>query len=214
MQHKNVKQTAEHAPRMRRDSYRKRMELISSATEMFLELGYEAASMNQLVSRTRSSKSTLYKHFESKEGLFIAVLDESLREHLASVYDLDLTRLSIEGGLSKIADTALEVLTSEMGIGFARIVYAESERIPEVGRLYYEHGPQLGIRGLASYLREMNSAEKIDCRNPDAAAEYFWGMLLHKPMLDRYCGVTAPMSTSVRKRYIKRIVRDFTATFL
>ena len=82
--------------KMRKDAILKRKELIEHATEMFLEMGYEKASMNNLVKRSGSSKSTIYKHFRSRQALFIAVLDEIIRDHLDPIENLDLTPLSIE----------------------------------------------------------------------------------------------------------------------
>lgn len=194
---------------MRKDSYRKRISIVENATEMFIELGYAKASMNLLVKRTGCSKSTLYKHFESKEALFIAVIDEALKDHLYQLQELDLANMSLEQGLSKIARAGLDVITSHKHVSICRIVYAEAERIPIVGQIYYEHGPKRGISGVAFYLKQMVSAGEIKCKNPSIAAEHFWGMLLHKPMLERYCGLTKPMSKTKANRYVNKIVKEF-----
>ena len=93
---------------LRKDSLRKRLELIDYATDMFIELGYDKASMNQLVKRSGCSKSTLYKHFESKEALFIAVIDDALQDHLAPIDDINLAELDVEEGLRRIADAGMD----------------------------------------------------------------------------------------------------------
>ena len=73
--HQAAQQKAEPAvKKMRKDAIQKRKELIKHATEMFLEMGYEKASMNNLVKRSGSSKSTIYKHFRSRQALFIAAV--------------------------------------------------------------------------------------------------------------------------------------------
>ena len=60
--------------KMRKDAILKRKELIKYAMEMFLEMGYEKGSMNNLVKRSGSSKSTIYKHFRSRKVISFEVL--------------------------------------------------------------------------------------------------------------------------------------------
>ena len=200
--------------KMRKDAMLKRKELLKHATEMFLEMGYEKASMNNLVKRSGSSKSTIYKHFRSRQALFIAVLDEKLRDHLAPIENLDLTTLSIEEGLKLIGRTGIKVITSKDHINLCRIIYAEAERIPHVGRTYYEHGPKRGMAGVAKYLSTMVEKGKIRCIDPALAAQCFWGMILHKPMLERYCGIKEPMTSREQKNYIEKIVDSFISSFI
>ena len=200
--------------KMRKDAILKRKELIKYATDMFMEMGYEKASMNNLVKRSGSSKSTLYKHFRSRQALFIAVLDEKLRDHLAPIENLDLTTLSVEEGLKLIGRTGIKVITSKDHINLCRIIYAEAERIPHVGRTYYEHGPKRGMAGVAKYLSTMVEKSKIRCTNPSLASQYFWGMILHKPMLERYCGIKGPMTTKEQKNYIDKVVDSFISSFI
>ena len=199
---------------MRKDAILKRKELIKYATEMFLEMGYEKGSMNNLVKRSGSSKSTIYKHFRNRQALFIAVIDEKLRDHLVPIENLDLTVLSIEEGLKLIGRTGIKVITSKDHINLCRIIYAEAERIPHVGKIYYEHGPKRGMEGVAKYLSTMVERGRIRCATPSLAAEYFWGMILHKPMLDRYCGIKGPLTTREQKYYVDKVVDYFISSFI
>ena len=213
--HETDQRTAEPAvKKMRKDGILKRKELIKFATEMFMDMGYEKASMNNLVKRSGSSKSTIYKHFRSRQALFIAVIDEKLRDHLAPIENLDLTTLSIEEGLKLIGRTGIKVITSKDHINLCRIIYAEAERIPYVGKVYYEHGPERGIGGVAKYLSTMVEKGKIRCADTSLAAEYFWGMILHKPMLDRYCGISGPLTTREQKNYVDKAVTSFISAFI
>ncbi len=202
------------AKKMRKDAILKRKDLIKHATEMFLELGYEKASMNNLVKRSGSSKSTLYKHFRSRQALFIAVLEEELRDHLAPIENLDLTTLSLEEGLKLIGRTGLKVITSNHHVNLCRIIYSEAERIPYVSKTYFEHGPKRGMAGVAKYLSAMVEKGRIRCADPGMASQYFWGMILHKPMLERYCGIKGPGTTRARKDYIEKVVDSFMAAFV
>ena len=213
--HQSDRQQGEPAvKKMRKDAIQKRKELIKHATEMFLEMGYEKASMNNLVKRSGSSKSTIYKHFRSRQALFIAVLDEIIRDHLNPIENLDLIPLSVEEGLKLIGRTSLKVITSKDYVNLARIIYAEAERIPYIGKTHYEHGPKRGIAGVAKYLATMAEKGRIKCADPDTAAEYFWGMMLYKPMIERYCGIIGPLTTQERNTRVDKTVDSFISAFI
>lgn len=50
--------------------------IVAAALELFLECGYEAATMEAIAERASVSKGTLYARYPSKEPLFRAVLQE------------------------------------------------------------------------------------------------------------------------------------------
>lgn len=52
--------------------------IVTAALEVFLECGYEAATMEAIAERARISKGTLYARYPGKEPLFRAVLEERL----------------------------------------------------------------------------------------------------------------------------------------
>ena len=213
--HQTDRQKAEPVvKKMRKDAIQKRKELIKHATEMFLEMGYEKASMNNLVKRSGSSKSTIYKHFRSRQALFIAVLDEKIRDHLAPMENLELTTLSIEEGLKLIGTTGMKVITSKDFVNLCRIIYAESERNPYFGKTYYEHGPKRGLAGVVKYLSTMVELGRIRCADPAMAAEYFWGIILYRHMRERLCGVKGPLSAKEQKDHVDKAVDSFISAFI
>lgn len=191
------------------DSQRRHRVLIDTATELFLEVGYSGASLNQLVERAGGSKSTIYAYFRDKEGLFVAVIDDMLQEILIPLYSMTLGEQDLYTSLTQLADHTLEVMTSDKGIGLSRIVYAESTKLPAVGKAFYKHGPHRAISELSQYLEKLNKSDRIQCDNPTLASEFFWGMLLHKPMLQGLCSVQRPMSPKARKKYVAQVVENF-----
>ena len=63
----------------------KRDELVRKALEIFYREGFHATGMDRLVAETGISKTTMFKHFRSKEELILAVLrlrDEDFRNWL------------------------------------------------------------------------------------------------------------------------------------
>ena len=61
-------------PQTRRGQER-RLALLICATDLFLERGYDAVSLDDIVNHAGGSKTSIYKYFGNKEGLFTAICD-------------------------------------------------------------------------------------------------------------------------------------------
>lgn len=111
--------------------------ILWAAKDVFLEMGFERASMDVVASRAETSKRSLYAHFESKEKLFLAVI-ELVRGRF-------LDRLKAPADYSeKPADALvmfccryLEILFYEKSIQMCRVSMAEVSRFPEAAEQYY-----------------------------------------------------------------------------
>ena len=67
--------------RKKRDTSRKREEILNGAIEAFREYGYETVNMDQIAKKAGASKRTLYNHFSSKEELLQEVISRYLNSH-------------------------------------------------------------------------------------------------------------------------------------
>ncbi len=68
----------------------KREHLINVAAELFNRQGYHAVGIDQIIAQAGIAKTTLYRHFESKDELIVAVLrrvDKQAREEMRQAVD-------------------------------------------------------------------------------------------------------------------------------
>lgn len=68
----------------------KRAHLIEVAAGLFNRYGYHAAGVDQVIAEAGIAKTTLYRHFRSKEDLIVAVLrriDEQYRDDMRAAVD-------------------------------------------------------------------------------------------------------------------------------
>jgi AcrR family transcriptional regulator len=72
------------------DPDRTKADIIEIATHEFSEKGLSGARIDEIAERTRTSKRMIYYYFESKEGLYRAVLEESYRRIRSIEATLDL----------------------------------------------------------------------------------------------------------------------------
>ncbi len=115
-----------------------REHILWTAKDVFLELGFERTSMDEVASRAATSKRSLYAHLESKEKLFLAVIE--------LVRGLFLSRLGMPGdypgqpaeGLVMFCGRYLETLLHEGSIRMFRLSAAETARFPAGAAQYFD----------------------------------------------------------------------------
>jgi len=108
------------------------------AKDVFLDTGFERASMDQIAGRAETSKRTLYAHFEKKEKLYLAVVD--------LVRSLFVTRLktpadypgTVAEKLTTFCGRYLEMLLYDRAVLMCRLSMAEAIRFPEGAARYFE----------------------------------------------------------------------------
>ena len=79
-----------------------RRNIVEVATREFAQKGYSGARVDAIAERTRTSKRMIYYYFGSKEGLYLAVLEEAYSGIRRAEATLDLERLPPEAALGTI----------------------------------------------------------------------------------------------------------------
>jgi AcrR family transcriptional regulator len=152
----------------------KRRQILDGARQVFSELGYERASVDQIAARAGVSKATVYNHFQDKKALFIAavVLDcDGFREGVERC--LAGGTADVEQGLRSIGERVMTMSLSPPVAKLYRATIAEAERMPELGRLVFERGTLALQEAIASLLRRWNEVGALQIEDPRSAAVAF-----------------------------------------
>jgi AcrR family transcriptional regulator len=89
-------------PRRTNDPEGTRRNIVEVATHEFAQKGYSGARVDAIAERTRTSKRMIYYYFGSKEGLYLAVLEEAYSGIRRAEATLDLETLPPEAALGTI----------------------------------------------------------------------------------------------------------------
>src|SRR5256885_10650006 len=116
-----------------------------------MDLGFDGASMGEIARACGVSKGTLYVYCADKYRLFEAILEEEQIEQGKTAFNFDPSR-GAETTLHEFGRAYIGVLCRPGGGSAIRTVMAIAERMPEVGRRYYENVLDLGITRLAADL--------------------------------------------------------------
>lgn len=84
------------------DPDRTRADILAVAMREFAEHGLAGARIDAIAEAMRTSKRMIYYYFGSKEGLYVAVLEEAYRRMRAIEADLHLEDLAPEDALRKL----------------------------------------------------------------------------------------------------------------
>jgi AcrR family transcriptional regulator len=86
------------------DPARTMAEILTVATQEFAQKGLAGARIDEIAERTRTSKRMIYYYFESKEGLYVKVLEEAYRRVRSTEANLHLDDLEPEAALRRLVE--------------------------------------------------------------------------------------------------------------
>src|SRR6478672_5854779 len=129
----------------------KRRQILDGARKVFMDLGFDGASMGEIARACGVSKGTLYVYFADKYRLFEAILEEERIEQYKTAFSFDPAR-DVETTLREFGRAYIGVQCRPGGGSAIRTVMAIAERMPEVGRRFYEKVLQHNINRLAASL--------------------------------------------------------------
>ncbi|ENM5905758.1 TetR/AcrR family transcriptional regulator [Vibrio mimicus] len=116
-------------------SEQKRLDLIEAAKEEFTQFGFHAANMDRVCERAGTSKRTLYRHFVSKELLFIEVINELVAQPHDFVFEYQSHRSVMDQLLDYLA-AKTEILYQQIGLDVVRMIVGEFIRDPSLTQQY------------------------------------------------------------------------------
>ena len=181
--------------------------ILSVATDIFLERGFQGASMNLVASRAGVSKNTIYARFQNKQDLFAAIIDRLAGQLAATIVSFTLDDVPPEQALPRLGKAYLELALAPSSLAIHRTVVAEAIRIPGLGRMIFENGPEQLIGALSDYLRRHD----LPMADPDLAAEEFFGMILGFSEISLLLAARPPVEVAGE---IERRVEHAVSTFL
>jgi AcrR family transcriptional regulator len=150
----------------------KRRQILDGARKVFMDLGFDGASMGEIARSAGVSKGTLYVYFADKSRLFEAIVEEEALEQGKVAFHLDPER-DVATTLMDFGQAYIQMLCRPGEGSAIRTVMAIAERMPEVGRRFYERVLENRINRLASYLEAHVKTKDLSIDDCQLAASQF-----------------------------------------
>jgi AcrR family transcriptional regulator len=190
----------------------KRRQILGGASKVFMDLGFDGASMGEIARAAGVSKGTLYVYFADKSRLFEAIVEEETLEQGKMAFNFDCER-EVATTLREFGQAYIELLCRPGGGSAIRTVMAIAERMPEVGRRYYEHVLEKNINRLACYLEARVKAKDIAIDDCQLAASQFMQMCQASLFLQFIFQAAPPPSAERIAQVVKSATRMFLAAY-
>ncbi len=150
----------------------KRRQILDGARKVFMDLGFDGSSMGEIARSAGVSKGTLYVYFADKNRLFEAIVEETALEQGEIAFDFDAAG-DAATTLREFGSAYIAMILRPDGGSAIRTVMAIAERMPEVGRRYYERVLQKTINRLAGHLQVHEKAGELVIDDRELAASQF-----------------------------------------
>jgi AcrR family transcriptional regulator len=188
--------------------------IFEAANRLFLSRGFSDTTMEAIAQEAGVSKATLYAHYGSRDELFAAVIwatagDRFAAGALSGVSGADDLRKKVE----RLASAVLELLLHPDTVASNRMVSAEARRFPELGKLFYENGPNRLIGRLAALFDTAMSAGLLRRADSRDVAKHFIGLVRGDLQLRAMLGDETAMSDAERRHAVITGVDAFLAAY-
>jgi TetR/AcrR family transcriptional regulator, mexJK operon transcriptional repressor len=184
---------------------RKRSAILDGAKTVFLSQGFGLATMDDVAAAAGVGKQTVYRHFKSKEALFVGLVSSMCTEVggvLAGAQN-EQSAGEPELALRELGWVLAQILITPDYLRLYRAIVAEAERLPELGQVFYENGAKVVRAFAAKILRE-----KFDESTAALRAATFVQLVLGDAYLELSIGYTVP---DVEARFARQIDEAVTA---
>jgi len=94
----------------KRDAVATRQRILQAACRAFAEEGFNGARIDQIARASEANVQMIYRYFGAKEGLYLAVLEETYAQVRAMERNLDLGTLSPVDGMARLIGFTFDYL--------------------------------------------------------------------------------------------------------
>lgn len=189
----------------------KRHQILEGAHAVFTARGFDAASMSDIAAAANVSKGTLYVYFEDKEHLFVALIEREREKQKQGMYEALAEDPDLAHALLSFGERLVKLLTGEFALSAHRIVLGVAERMPEIGREFYERGPMQGAQRLADFLARRVALGELEIEDTALAAAQFIDLCQSTLMRPRLFNAERKPPAEAE---VKRVVGAAVAMFL
>src|SRR5271156_687387 len=189
-----------------------RRQILAGASKVFLDLGFDGASMGEIARPAGVSKGTLYVYFADKHRLFEAIVEEESLEQGKVAFNFDPAR-EVEITLPEFGLAYVQLLCRPGGGSAIRTVMAIAERMPEVGRRFYEDVLEKNIDSFAGFLQIHVKTNELAIDDTRLAASQFMLMCQASLFLPLIFQAAPPPSVERMTEVVESATRMFLAAY-
>lgn len=184
--------------------------IVRAAQQLFMERGFEGASVDAIAEAAGVAKATVYARFADKEALLKQSIATKCGEFLdADTLDWRAGR-PLREALIAISDRFLSLVTDDDAMAMHRLMMQESQKSDRLPTLFFESAIRPTVVRLAAFLDSEAERLGVALKDSEGAAWRFLGMVKGEDHMRAMFGMKPRPRAAVR-RHIEACADDFIA---
>jgi AcrR family transcriptional regulator len=192
---------------------RKYDQVLDGAREVFLTDGFGGASMDDIARAAGVSKATLYSYFPDKRHLFTQILTSQCADMADQIMAHISDDAPVKEVLTMAASHLVHFLLSDFSQRIFRICVAEADRFPDLGRVFYTCGPEMGRARMIEYFETAVAKGDLAITDMAMAADQFSELCKACLWSRAIFGLQASFSKVEKDRIASEAVATFMARY-
>lgn len=156
--------------------------IVDAATQLFVELGFQATTMDKVAQRAKISKLSIYRHFENKEALFSAAIAAHCNQFAPQAL-IEGVAGSAQDQLVAVGSFLLRTLLSPEVRNVEAMIVADKTNQRSLSKLHYEAGPAYVIAQIEDLLRQLHASAALSVPDPRGSARLFAALIKGSDLL-------------------------------
>ena len=135
--------------------------ILDAARKVFVERGFEGASMDEIAETARAGKPTIYARLGDKRALFTTVVTRDIVSRITRFRDEVPPGVTIEERLANLAAAIVHWTLETDRMGLMRLAIAEASRFPDLASTISRTARELSTEVAARHLSEITQSDQL-----------------------------------------------------
>lgn len=168
--------------------------ILKAARQVFVNRGFEAATIEEIAAAAHSGKPTIYARFPNKQALFAAAVTRYVFAMQSRLENEARSGATIEQRLANIGARMLEDTLTTEWIGLLRLAIGEARRFPDLGRFIIQAIRERGQENVARLIAEaaeLGADQALLAFRPErlvATTRFFLDLTILSPIMRALAG--------------------------
>jgi AcrR family transcriptional regulator len=191
----------------RQEAERRHLSLLATATRLFLEKGWDGASIDEISKASGVAKRFIYARYAGKAALFVGALERFIDEQMGRLHAFTPPPQDVERGLRAFGRRLLDLALRPEALAFHRLFIAEAPRFPDLAKFFVENNRHRILGEIVRVLAHYADRGAIELGDPEIRAEQFFIIVVGVPQ--RMALLVGRDQASKEEKRLKAAVRLF-----
>ena len=186
-------------------SEEKRCQIMQAASALFLECGFASTSMDLVASRAGVSKQTVYSHFNNKDALYVAVIEDKCSQYCFDEEILNMDASHFEKSLNKLGHQFIKLLSDPEVIATYKALIGGVNTNQHISELFYDTGSRRGRKILSDFLKAQHTYP-VSTQYAEKVSTLFFSALKGEFHIKNLLGLSTKEDSENLDQHVEQVV--------